>query len=346
MYIKQIIYILIIVVFLLLLIKLFLSLTNFNSNINGGKFIGDVYINPIVEEISSKTWTILLPNNPKKPLIIAPVLSRMSSSSNLFTNESSFDLVNAEDGIISLLKNGASTMLTSIKTCIEQLSTQPKIAGTKIKLLVTNFPTITANYSKHVKSNVEKKIAPIKEIIQKLMSIIKGGDFNDAFRSIEANSIHTILNERTVKLVYNTIKDIIDINYFVNEIKPYINVDVILKYVEKFENNTFKEIKFITSTNVIKYSPTSFNELMRNYELYIKNKHPEGEFRKRDMIKNYFKLIMSYIQYLLNSLINIIVSLFDINKITTALNIINPKIDNDTLKQLGLKINVNDYKLK
>jgi hypothetical protein len=330
----------------MLLIKLFILLTKPHLRINGGTFLNGVYVNPIVEEINSKTWTILLPNNTSKPLMIAPVLNQTNSDNNLSSNEITFDLVNAEKGIISLLTNSSETIMTSIKSFINQLSTQPKIAESKIKLLVSNFPTIATNYSKHVVSNAEKKIAPIKEIIQKITSIKKGGAFDDAFRSLEANTINTIINERTVKQVYNTIKDIIDIKYFADEIKPYINIDIILKYMEKFEINTFNEIKFITNKNVIKYSPTSFNELMKNYDLYSNDKHPDGEFRKRDMIKNYFMLIMSYVQYILNSIINIITSLFNADKIKTALNIINPNIDTNTLKQLGITVNTNDYKLK
>lgn len=330
--------------------------------------------NPVVEKIKKENLGILIPKNDSKPLVLSPIVITKTSLteevSNVVTNAtsnvanmtstltntaSSIDIMNImKSNDINLAFNTVSnTIPTLIREFINNLEstvmrssglnkTELNILKTKLDNLKTNLPTILNNYTTKVNENIKKNLSFITSIIGKLGSknkTVTGGVSKDKDfrRTFIIDSIKLIVNKDKMMKIYTTIEEILSLNYLFDLLGNYINLKYVNSKINQFKLNTEQEIAKIFNDEYLAFPPSSY------YAVATDQKNPN--VGKRYIIPNFIKILIGYVKYLLSSLLSLMESLFDPNKLKLSLlNSAQPSITSST-KSL-LNINENDYNVK
>ena len=320
-------------------------------------------LNPVIEEIKKENLGILIPKNDSKPLVLSPIVitktsltEEVSNVTSTLTNTAlSIDIMNiiTSNDISSVFNIVIGTIPTLINEFVTNFvsdvmkssgldKTELDILKTKLNTLKTNLPTILNNYTTKVNENIKNKLSFITSIIDTLNSkskTVTGGVSKDKGfrRTVIIGSIKLIVNKDKMMKIYTTIEEILSLNYLFGLLGNYIDLKYIDSKLKQFKLNTEQEIAKIFNDDLLAFPPSSYYAVATN--------QTNPNVGKRYIIPNFIKILIGYVKYLLSSLISLMESLFNPNKLKLSLlNSTQPSITSST--KLLLNINENDYNVK
>ena len=336
-------------------------------------------LNPVVDEIKKENLGILIPKNNSKPLVLSPIVVTKTSIteevSNVATDVTTNVATNVVANVTSTLTNAASSInitniiksndinsvfnmvgntistlisgfITNLASTVMQSSglnkTELDILKTKLNTLKTNLPTILNNYTTKVNENIKNKLSFITSIVDKLNSkskTVTGGVSKDKGfrRTVIIGSIKIIVNKDKMMKIYTTMEEILSLKYLFGLLGNYIDLKYIDSKLTQFKLNTEQEIAKIFNDDLLAFPPSSYYAVATN--------QTNPNVGKRYIIPNFIKILIGYVKYLLSSLLSLMESLFDPNKLKLSLlNSIQPSITS-SMKSL-LNINENNYNVK
>lgn len=319
-------------------------------------------INPpesnLVRQLGSKTFTILFPKS-SGSLILVPVISTGSSImetaqnliSNAIGNDTNITKVNSSEvssSFFKLLNSGVSSMTKLFQNFVVNIRENSLFRNSSLNGLTPGkIAEIFKNYLAHIKQQFDRKFGKIINLITNIK--FKGGAESDTQkrRNTEAISISLVINPSILKTLYDTFMDVLDLKYLFNLLRPYIDITIMNQYILDIRTELFSDIDLLTKLRTIKYTPTSFGELQKYKDFYLKHNnvlpYALTEYSKSKMLINYFKLLFSYFGYVMKSVLKLFASMLDVNKILNALT--NKNLDQNEINRTRLAFNRNNYKI-
>lgn len=319
-------------------------------------------INPpesnLVKHLGSKTFTILFPKS-SGSLILVPVVSSgssiMETTQNLIsnaigddTNITKIDSSTVSASFFKMLKSGVSSIMKLFQNFVANIRGNSLFRNSSLNGLTPDkIASIFKNYLAHIKQQFDRKFGRIINLITKIK--LKGGAESDTQkrRNTEAISISLVMNPTILKTLYDTFMDVLDLKYLFNLIRPYIDISIMNQYILDIRTELFSDIDLLTKLRTIKYTPTSFGELQKYRDFYLKrnNKLPYAltEYSKSKMLINYFKLLFSYFGFVMKSVLKLFASMLDVNKVLNALT--NKNLDQTEINRTRLTFNRNNYNI-
>ena len=319
-------------------------------------------INPpesnLVKHLESKTFTILFPKS-SGSLILVPVVSSgnsiMETAQNLITNAigndiniTKVDSSTVSSSFFNMLNSGVSSIMKLFQDFVVNIRENSLFKNSSLNGLTPDkIETIFKDYLEHIKQQFDRKFGKIINLITNIK--LKGGAESDTQkrRNTEAISISLVMNPSILKTLYDTFMDVLDLKYLFDLIQPYIDISIMNQYVLDIRTELFSDIDLLTKLRTIKYTPTSFGELQKYQDFYLKHNnvlpYALTEYSKSKMLINYFKLLFSYFRYVMKSVLKLIASMLDVNKILNALT--NKNLDQTEINRTRLIFNRNNYKI-
>lgn len=326
--------------------------------------------NKVIQKIKEETLGILIPKTDAYPLILAPILPVKTSITEVFDNISYNsisntlndtnvikELVSPNKDIENKILKNISSFFNNITTIIPNffenfinnliptdVSQKSKTLISIINKLKSDLPNILKEYTKRVKETLNTKLSTITSIINKLISKNKtfnGGllEHNEFGRTIIVGSIKLIINEKNIMKLYNTTEEILNLNYLIELLSSYINLNYISKELKEFKNNVSNEIKQIFDSDIMAFPPSSYSAVIE--------KIPNPNVGKRYIIPNLIKILIGYIRYLINNFLSLIQALLNPEKLKLSLrNSFEPVITNETKEYLNIDINKYNVKIE